>query len=93
METATLSRYVTRNPQILSGEPIIKGMRTPVRAIVEMTRIGYSAEDIVRGLPHLKLAEVYDALSYYHDNQAEIDDYIERNRIPEELLYQPVKKS
>lgn len=93
METATLSRYVTRNPQILSGEPIIKGTRTPVRAIVEMTRIGYSAEDIVRGLAYLTLAQVYDALSYYHDNQAEIDDYIERNRIPEELLYQPVKKT
>ena len=91
METAVLSRYVTRDPKILSGEPIIKGTRTPVRSIVEMTRIGYSAEDIVRGLPHLNLAEVYDALSYYYDNQAEIDDYIERNRVPEELIHPLVR--
>lgn len=93
METAILSRYVTRNPQILSGEPIIKGTRTPVRAIVEMIRIGYTPEGIVRGLPHLNLAEVHDALSYYYDNQAEIDNYIEQNRVPEELIRQSRKKS
>ncbi|WP_375514605.1 DUF433 domain-containing protein [uncultured Nostoc sp.] len=27
--------YIVRDDQILSGEPIIKGTRTPVRAIVE----------------------------------------------------------
>jgi len=34
MKISTISRYVTRNPEILSGEPIIDGTRTPVRAIV-----------------------------------------------------------
>lgn len=91
METATLSRYVTRNPNILSGEPIIKGTRTPVRSIVEKIRIGYSPEDIVRGLPYLTLSQVYDALSYYYDNQEEIDDYIERNRVPDELIHPLVR--
>jgi uncharacterized protein (DUF433 family) len=91
METAILSRYVTRNPQILSGEPIIKGTRTPVRSIVEKIRIGYSAEEIVRGSPYLTLAQIYDALSYYYDNQEEIDDYIERNRVPDELIHPLVK--
>lgn len=92
METAVLSRYVTRNPKILSGEPIIKGTRTPVRSIVEKIRIGYTPEDIVRGLPYLTLSQVYDALSYYYDNKAEIDDYIERNRVPDELIHPLVKK-
>ncbi|PZV14362.1 MAG: hypothetical protein DCF20_13290 [Pseudanabaena sp.] len=35
MKTTTISRHVIRNPEILSGEPIIDGTRTPVRAIVE----------------------------------------------------------
>ena len=91
METVILSRYVTRDDRILSGEPIIKGTRTPVRSIVEKTRIGYSPEDIVRGSPYLTLAQIYDALSYYYDNQAEIDDYIELNRVPEELIHPLVK--
>lgn len=86
MDTAVQNRYITSDEKILSGEPIIKGSRTPVRAIVEMWRIGSSPEEIVQGLPHLTLAQVFDALSYYSDNQEEINLYIEKNRIPENLL-------
>jgi hypothetical protein len=32
---------------------------------------------------------VFDALSYYSDNQAEINGQIERNRVPDELLHRP----
>lgn len=78
--------YIVRNDEILSGEPIIKGTRTPVRAIVEMWRLGVSPEEIPHRLPHLALAQVFDALSYYLDHQAEINEYIERNRIPDELI-------
>ncbi len=42
---------------------------------------------IVSELPHLTLAQVFDALSFYQDNQSEINDYIERNRIPEHLVH------
>jgi uncharacterized protein (DUF433 family) len=87
MDTAVQNRYITSDEKILSGEPIIKGTRTPVRAIVEMWRMGNSPEEIVQGLPHLTLAQVFDALSYYSDNQEEINRYIENNRIPENLLW------
>jgi uncharacterized protein (DUF433 family) len=83
---AVQNRYITSDEKILSGEPIIKGTRTPVRAIVEMWRMGNSPEEIAHGLPHLTLAQIFDAMSYYYDNQAEIDSYIEKNRIPEDLL-------
>ncbi len=91
MDTSIAYHYITRNEEILSGEPIIKGTRTSVRSIVEKWRLGYTSEDFVRGLPHLTLAQVFEAMSYYYDNQAEIDDYIERNRVPEELLHPLVK--
>lgn len=86
METTLQNRYITSDEKILSGEPIIKGTRTSVRAIVEMWRMGSSPEEIVQGLPHLTLAQVFDALSYYSDNQEEVNRYIERNRMPENLL-------
>jgi uncharacterized protein (DUF433 family) len=86
MPTATEHCYVTVDESILSGEPIIEGTRTPVRAIVELWRLGISPEEIPRRLPHLTLAQVFDALSYYSDHQEEINDYIERNRIPDDLL-------
>jgi uncharacterized protein (DUF433 family) len=84
--TATEHRYIVKNDRILSGEPIIKGTRTPVRAIVETWRMGVLPEEIPVHLPHLTLAQVFDALSYYSDHQEEINRHIERNRIPEELL-------
>lgn len=78
--------YIIKDEQILGGEPIIKGTRTPVRAIVETWRLGVAAEEIPQALPHLNLAQVFDALSYYSDHQQEINEYIERNRMPEDLL-------
>ena len=81
MDAVVQNRYITTDEKILSGEPIIKGTRTPVRAIVEMWRMGNSPEEIVRGLPHLTLAQVFDALSFYSDNQEEINRFIEKNRI------------
>lgn len=86
MITTTEHRYVTTDDQILSGEPIIKGTRTPIRAIVEIWRSGVSPEVIPTQLPHLTLAQVFDALSYYSDHQEEIHQYIRRNQIPDELI-------
>jgi uncharacterized protein (DUF433 family) len=83
--------YIVTNDQILSGEPIIKGSRTPVRAIVELWRQGLPPEVIPSQLPHLTLAQVFDALSYYSDHQAEINKYIELNRIPDDLIDPLVK--
>ncbi|NEQ26355.1 MAG: DUF433 domain-containing protein [Microcoleus sp. SIO2G3] len=86
MFQATEHFHIVRNSEILSGEPIIKGTRTSVRAIVELWRLGVSPEEIPHRLPHLTLSQVFDALSYYLDHQAEINDYIDRNRIPDELI-------
>lgn len=86
MVQTTEHLYIVRDEQILSGEPIVKGTRTSVRAIVETWRMGISPEEIPNGLPHLTLAQVFDALSYYTDHQDEINTYIERNRIPDDLI-------
>ncbi len=86
METQTEHIYIVKNDQILSGEPVIKGTRTPVRAIVGYWRLGYTPEDIGMALPHLTLAAIFDALSYFCDHQEEIKKHIERNHIPEHLI-------
>lgn len=92
MTTVATSRYVTRNPEILGGEPIIVSTRIPVRAIVGLWRLGTSPEEIPTQFPQLTLAQVFDALSFYLDNQSEINEYIERNRIPDNLIHPAVRK-
>lgn len=74
--------YVESVPFILGGEPVIKGTRTPVRAIVERWKFGESVEETARNLPHLRLAQIFDALGYYDDHREEIEKYIELNRVP-----------
>ncbi|MEW6237262.1 MAG: DUF433 domain-containing protein [Candidatus Omnitrophota bacterium] len=86
MNQATEHCYIVSDDQVLNGEPIIKNTRTPVRAIVESWRLGILPEEIPQHLPHLTLAQVFDALSYYSDHQNEINAYIEKNRIPEDMI-------
>lgn len=92
MTQATQHRYVVRNDAILSGEPIIEGTRVPVRAIVEQWRLGTRPEEIPQHYPHLTVAQVFDALSYYSDHTDEINGYIEKNRIPADLLHPAVRE-
>ena len=82
----TAHRYIVTDDQILSGEPIIKDTRTPVRAIVELWRQGMAPEEIPSRLPHLTLAQIFDALSYFSDHQTEIQQWIEHDRIPADLI-------
>lgn len=84
-ESGTFSGHphVTQVETILGGEPIIKGTRTPVRAIAEHWKFGDSPEEIARKMPHLRLAQIFDALSYYDDHREEIEGYITLNRVSE----------
>jgi uncharacterized protein (DUF433 family) len=73
--------YITRVPGVCGGRPIIKGTRTAVKSVVGYYKIGLSVEEILEGLPHLTPAQVYEALSYYHDHQAEIEQDIQESRV------------
>lgn len=86
MTSLTQHRYIVQDSQILGGEPIVRETRTPVRAVVELWRQGIVPEEIPNCLPHLTLAQVFDALSYYSDHHPEINAYIERNHVSEALL-------
>ena len=85
VESASVSLdhpYVESVPTVLGGEPVVQNTRTPVRAIVERWKFGESVEELIRSLPHLRLAQIFDALGYYDDHREEIDKYIELNRVP-----------
>lgn len=79
MVTATEHPHIVHDNEILGGEPVVKGTRTPVRAIVEWWKFGASPEEILENLPHLTLSQIFDALSYYADHRDEIEKYIAEN--------------
>ena len=78
---ATDHPHIVRVEDVCGGRPVIKGTRTSVRAIVGYYKLGMSVEDIMEGLPHLTAAQVHDALSYYHDNQEDIERDIQENTL------------
>lgn len=65
--------YVISRPEAHGGRPFIQGTRILVQTIVGYYKLGMSVDEILAELPHLKAAQVFDALSYYHDHQAEIE--------------------
>jgi uncharacterized protein (DUF433 family) len=67
-----IGTLIDRDPRIRSGRTKIAGTGVTVRRIAGWYKLGFSAEDIVRKIPHLSAAQVA-ALAYYHANGEEID--------------------
>ena len=83
--------YIVRDEKICNGSPIIVGTRTRVVDIaIEYDRLGCLPDEIADAHPHLNLFQIHDALSYYYENQKEIDQQIilkEKNIEELEKLY------
>lgn len=77
----TIATHIVATPGTCGGAPRIADTRIRVSQIALMTEQGMSADEILQCLPHLTLGQVYAALSYYYDHQADIDIEI---RIAEE---------
>ncbi|MDI6727700.1 MAG: DUF433 domain-containing protein [Thermodesulfovibrionales bacterium] len=80
-ELKTEHPYIIKNPEICGGSPVISGTRITVRLIASMVKSGRSAEDILRGYPHLTFAQIHDAISYYFDHKSEIEQEIQENTL------------
>jgi uncharacterized protein (DUF433 family) len=72
--------HIEHKKGICGGDPVITGTRISVRLIAELEQAGHTADEIITMYPHLRHAQVYDALSYYYDHRAEVDQSIEENK-------------
>ena len=79
--------YITRKKAVCGGKPIIAGTRIKVSQIaIEYDLLGWTADEIIQAHPHLTLAQVHDALSYYYENVTDINAELrESDRLVEEL--------
>lgn len=69
----TVYSHITKDPRVRAGKACIERTRVAVEDIVFYFHRGYSVAQIQEELPQLNLAQVYAALSYYHDRKDEID--------------------
>jgi uncharacterized protein (DUF433 family) len=74
MMEPTLTNHIESRSNKCGGKPCIAGTRIRVWDIYVLhERLGKSPDEIVNEYPEITLADVYAALAYYFDHQAEID--------------------
>ena len=64
-----IGTLIERTPGVWDGRLRIAGTGVSVRRIVGFYKLGHTAEEIVRRIGHISLAQVYAALSFYHANR------------------------
>jgi uncharacterized protein (DUF433 family) len=69
--------HIAINKRICGGSPVVKGTRVSVANIAGFYLMGFGPEEIQKELPHLTLAQVYDAIAYFLDHRAEINRLIQ----------------
>jgi uncharacterized protein (DUF433 family) len=90
MPSTTNDSYVAHiesTPDTCGGKPRVAGTRIRVQDIVVWhERMCHSADEIVSRYPQLTLADVYAALTFYHDHRVQIDaDMARGHAVAEEL--------
>jgi uncharacterized protein (DUF433 family) len=68
--------YIVRIPGVVGGEPVIKGTRVSVVAIVQYHQMYHDIERVRQAIPHVSTAAIKEALAYYQAHREEVDRLI-----------------
>jgi uncharacterized protein (DUF433 family) len=81
-----IGTLIVSTPGILGGRPRIDQTRVSVQRVAAWYKMGLNAEEIVERIGNLTLAQVYAALTYYHANPEEIENYLAAEKADYERL-------
>lgn len=91
--SVALDTMLVTTSGICGGKLRIAGTRITVHRIATLYKQGQTAESIAQTYPHLSYAQVYVALAYYHENQAQIEAELAEMDVDYELLKQQHQES
>ncbi|MCE7042996.1 DUF433 domain-containing protein [Dyadobacter sp. CY312] len=60
--------YISLNPQVMTGKPVIKGTRITVELILERLGNGWTTEQLLESYPHLSADSIRACLLYAVDS-------------------------
>ncbi len=81
-EVRTEHPHIVRVPGVCGDATIIHGTRIPVWVLAGYARQRLSPTDLQQLYPHLSLAQIFDALSYWQDHPEEIEEALRANAVP-----------
>src|SRR5262245_39731980 len=76
--TAVMETAARQYVEFSEGDYFVTGSRVPLEAVISEFLEGRSSESIQQPFPTLKLAEIYGAIAFYLDHQAEINSYLQQ---------------
>jgi uncharacterized protein (DUF433 family) len=59
-----IADYISRDPKIMFGKPVIKGTRIPVDLILEKLAMGESIDQLLLAYPKINKESIYACLLY-----------------------------
>ena len=81
-----IGSLIERSRDVRGGRPCIAGTGVTVRRIVSWYQQGLAPNDITVEIPHLTLAQVFAALTYYPANREEIEADIDQEKAEADCL-------
>lgn len=70
---------IASSPEILGGEPRIKGTRIPIWLLIQYQKLGASDVDLLQMYPTLKAEDLANAWVYYRTHVEDIERQITEN--------------
>lgn len=67
---------IIRDPRIHGGEPVVRGTRVPVRAVVVAWREYQDVRTLLKAYPRLNENDVREVLAYYEAHREALDEQI-----------------
>lgn len=68
-----LKKYISINPDVLGGTPVISGTRIPVERVYQLVKQGYSTQTLEETYPHVKPQKIQNIIA--HLMQAGLDGF------------------
>jgi len=64
MDTTTLLKRITLNPEICHGKPCIRNLRYPVEVILELLSAGMTSDEILADYEDLEYEDILASLAF-----------------------------
>lgn len=68
-----LKRYISINPLVLGGTPVISGTRIPIERVYQLVKQGYTTQTLENTYPQVNPQKIQNVIA--HLMQAGLDDY------------------
>lgn len=75
-----LKKYISIDPSVLGGTPVIQGTRIPVERVWQLVKQGYSTQTLKATYPQVKPQKIQNVIAYLM--QAGLDGFTNTYKTP-----------